>query len=109
MTEWHETINEADWPDDQKLPWSQADLIGGFAATLKVDMNVVAADFTDYWQHVWPKLAPSKRRTFVLPLRLRTWIRNEARRRPVSQLQSDDRSDARIERILAMQTERGNR
>lgn len=104
---WSEAVNEQPCPFSQKLTLQQIERIEDAAGTL--DLDLLVEDFTDYWQHCFTTLAPSMLKKWVLPLRLKTWIRNARKRQPVSERVVDDRSDEYIRRYLAEQKARGNR
>jgi len=101
--DWWDTLREQTWPHGQQLTEAQIDRLDNKAGTL--DMDELVQDFCDYWAHNFTTLAPSRLKTWVLPLRLGTWIRNAQKRQPAP----ENRSDEYLQRLLQEQRERGNR
>lgn len=104
---WTDLLHEQPWPDSQRLTEQQAERIEDAAGTL--DLNRLVEDFTDYWQHCFLSLPAYRLKTWVLPLRLKTWIRNAHKRQPVAEHASEDRSDEYLRSLQADQRARGNR
>ena len=100
---WPDLLAEQTWPYGQQLTEAQIERLDDKAGNL--DMNELVQDFADYWQHNFTTLAPSRLKTWVLPLRLGTWIRNAQKRQPAP----ENRSDEYLQRLLQEQRERGNR
>ncbi len=106
MTTWHARLHEQPWPHSQRLTERQIERIEDAAGTL--DLNEIVEDFSDYWSQNFTTIAPSRVKTWVLALRLRTWIRNARNRQPVADRQPDERGDGWLERYQRAQRERGN-
>ena len=100
--DWWDALAEQSWPHGQQLTERQIDRINDLAESL--DMNNLVEDFCDYWLLGFQTIAPSRLKTWVLSMRLRTFVRNALKRQP----SADNRSDDYLRRVLAEQKARGN-
>ncbi len=100
--EWAELLHEQPWPHSQKLTERQAERIETLAGSL--DLSEIVEDFCEYWELGFRTIAPSKLKTWVLPMRFRTFVRNALKRQP-----AEPQGDDYLERYLAAQRLRGNR